>query len=203
MAKRNLLVLLSTFLLATAFAGTSPSAAHDNACAGIQSDAVVTLPSPLRKWAQLACTQYGEALSSRDGWIWASLEDAGKVAIMAGEPPHGPDDSGGASFFTAIKLDELHDDELAVALATFRSGLKIRETGSKAYRVQLTIASGGVASLLFFDFGTFAGGMWCPQDGCAPESRFLIMQQENKAQITAAFDPGRAPHRLQAIRAPS
>jgi hypothetical protein len=203
MAKRNLLVLLSTFVLATAFAGTSPSAAYDNECARIQSDAVVTLPFPLRKWAQLACTQYGEALSSRDGWIWASLEDAGKVAIMAGQPPHGPDDSGGASFFTAIKLDELHDDELAVALATFRSGLKIRETGSKVYRVQLTIASGGVASLLFFDFGTFAGGMWCPQDGCAPESRFLIMQQENKAQITAAFDPGRTPRGLHAIRAPS
>ena len=203
MAKRNLLVLLPTFVLAAAFAGTSPSAAHDHACAGIQSDAAVTLPSPLRKWAQLACTQYGELLGSRDGWIWASLMDAGKVAIMAGEPPRGPDDSGGASFFTAIKLDELHDGELAVALATFRSGLKIRESGSKAYRVQLTIGSGGVASLLFFDFGTFAGGMWCPQDGCAPESRFLIMQQENKAQITTAFDPGRVPHRLRAIRAPS
>jgi hypothetical protein len=203
MAKRNLLVLLSTFVLAAAFAGTSPSAAHDNECAEIQSDAVVTLPSQLRKWAQLAWTHYGEALGSRDGWTWASLDDAGKVTITAGEPPHGPDDCGGASFFTAIKMDELRDDELAVTLATFRSGLKIRETGSAVYRVQLTIASGGVAGLLFFDFGTFAGGMWCPQNGCAPESRFLIMQQENKAQITAAFDPGRAPRGLHAIRAPS
>ena len=203
MAKRNLTVLLFPFVLAASFAGTSPSAAHDNKCAGIQSDAVMALPSPLRKWAQLACTQYGEALGSRDGWIWASLKDAARVAIMAGEPPRGPDDSGGASFFTAIKVDELHDDELAVALATFRSGLKIRETGSKVYRAQLTIASGGAASLLFFDFGTFAGGMWCPQDGCAPESRFLIMQQENKAQIAAAFRPGRAPRGLHVIRAPS
>jgi hypothetical protein len=203
MTKRNLLVLLSTFVLAAGFAGTSPGAAHDNECAAIQSDAVVILPSPLRKWAQLACTPYGEALGSRDGWIWASLKDASKVAIMAGEPPSGPDDWAGASFFTAIKIDELHDGELTVALGTFRSGLKIRETDSKVYRVQLTIASGGVASLLFFDFGTFAGGMWCPQDGCAPESRFLIMQQENKAQITAAFDPGHAPRGLHAIRAPA
>src|SRR5258708_36341823 len=105
MAKRNLLVLLSTFVLAASFAGTSPSVAHDNECAEIQSDAVVTLPSPLRKWAQLACTQYGEALASRDGWTWASLNDAGKVTIMAGEPPHGPPDFCGRSFFSAIKID--------------------------------------------------------------------------------------------------
>src|SRR5258706_12444355 len=106
MAKRNFLVLLSTFVLAAGFAGTSPSAAHDSERARIQSDAVVTLPFPLRKWAQLACTQYGELLGSRDGWIWASLMDAGKVAIMAGEPPRGPADLDGASFFSSVNLSE-------------------------------------------------------------------------------------------------
>jgi len=121
MAKRNLSVLLSTFVLAAGFAGASPSAARDNECAGIQSDAVVTLPSPLRKWGQIACTQFGPALAGRDGWVWASLKDAGEVAIVAGTPPHGPDDPSEPSYFTRIQVDELGSDELAFALAIFDS----------------------------------------------------------------------------------
>jgi hypothetical protein len=51
------------------------------------------------------------------------------------------------------------------------------------------VASGAVASALFFDFGTFAGGMFCPEEVCVPDSRFLIMQQEHKGQITVGFRP--------------
>ena len=94
---------------------------------------------------------------------------------------------------TGIKVDELHSDERAAALATFDSGLKLDEARSTVYRVDLANASGAVASVLFFDFGTFAGGMLCPEKSCVPDSRFLIMQQENKDQIAAAFRPGDAP----------
>ena len=187
MAKRKFSTLLSTVLVVAGFASASPASADHHECIGSALDAVTSLPSPLRKWGQIACTQFGPALAGRDGWVWVSLKDAGEVAIVAGTPPHGPDDSSEPSYFTRIQVDELRPDELAFAMATFDQGLKFGSAIPKVYRVDLTVASGNVAKIVFFDFGAFAGGMFCPEDDCIADSRFLIMKRENKNETTAAI----------------
>jgi hypothetical protein len=189
MVRRNFTFFLSPFLVAASFAGASPSAAHDVACIGAPVETAMSLPSPLSKWAQIGCTPYGQALGSRDGWVWASLNDAATVAIVAGTKDR-PDDSPNLSFFTGIELQELQNDDLDAALAAFDRGLRFKNAAPKAYRAELTIATGDVATVVFFDFDTFAGGMWCPEGACSPDSRFLIMKQERKDQITAAVQPG-------------
>jgi hypothetical protein len=187
MTGRKYSIFLSTLLVIAGLGATSPSTAHDREeCDGTPLDAVAMLPSPLRKWGQIDCTPVGQVLASHDGWIWASLKDATKVVLPAEALSTGPAELGDLSYFTKIEAHELHQDELASALSAFHDGLEFKESDSKVYRVNITIASGGVASLLFFDFGAFAGGMWCPEDGCVEESRFLIMKQENKGQIITA-----------------
>jgi len=123
--------------------------------------------------------------SKHDGWIWAALKDASKVALPANALSDIPSELGALSYFTKIESHELHQDELASALSAFHDGLEFKESDSRVYRVDIAIAS-GESLILFFDFGTFAGGMWCPEDGCVEESRFLIMKQENKGQIITA-----------------
>lgn len=187
MTRRKFSILLSTLLVAAGLAATSPCAAHDReVCDQTPLDAVARLPTPLRKWGQIACTPVGQVLASHDGWIWASLKDASKVVLPANALSDSPSELGVLSYFTSIEAHELHQEERASALSAFHDGLEFKESDSTVYRVDITIASGGVASLLFFDFGTFAGGMWCPEDGCVANSRFLIMKQENKGQIITA-----------------
>jgi hypothetical protein len=187
MAKLNFSIFLSSFFVAAGLAGTPPSAAYDlQACENMPSDAITKLPPPLRKWGQITCTPLGQTLGSREGWIWAALKDAGKVSIVAGSPSLAPDGPGEASYFTKIEVDELQKDERTRALTIFHHGMEFAEAGSRVYRVDVDIASGGDARVFFFDFGTFWGGMWCPGDECVAGTQFLIMAQENKEQITAA-----------------
>jgi hypothetical protein len=178
---------LSIFLCVLAISaglGASPSrAAGPHECAGTPRDAVTTLPAPLRKWAQIACTPYGDALGSRKGWIWASLDDAQRVLIPSGDPQGNPDPvANETAYFTAIEVKELQDGDRDFAVGVFHDGLDLDVDSSKVYRVDLTSVSGGVNTIYFFDFDNFAGGMWCPDGGCVPESRFLIMEQGPEAK---------------------
>jgi hypothetical protein len=137
----------------------------------------------LRKWAQIACTPYGDALGSRKGWIWAALDDAQKVMIPSGDPQGNPDPvANETAYFTAIDVSELKDDDRNFAVEIFHDGLDLDVANAKVYRVDLTSEAGGVNTIYFFDFDKFAGGMWCPDGGCVPESRFLIMEQGPEAK---------------------
>ena len=189
MTRSRFSIFLSALFLATGLMSASPSVAFDKEeCAGMPENAILRLPSPLRRWAQIGCTPIGETLSSRDGWIWAQLNDAAQVTIVAGGGPQGADSFGFASYFTNIQVNELGQDELAAPLAAFRKNLEIRDGGTKGYRVDITMASGDVARIFIFDFGAFGGGMWCPDDECVADSRFLIMQRESKGLITASSE---------------
>jgi hypothetical protein len=193
MALTKFAVFCSMLLLAVGAADISRgSAGADEICQDMPGDAVVRLPEPLRKWGQIACTAHGQTLGSRDGWIWASLKDASQVAILAGSPED-RESLGEEPYFTEVAVDEVPEDQLARALAVFRHGMELTGVHSKAYVVELTAASGAVARIMFFDFGTFAGGMWCPDEGCVPDSQFLIMKRQSKDQITAAVEPPPQP----------
>jgi hypothetical protein len=158
---------------------TSSRATDETECNGSALDAVTILPSPLRKWGQIVCTPFGHELRSRDGWIWASLEDISTVHIPSQMVARNPSAIGNESYFTAIEAKELPGKDAAFALATFSDGLHLDEVGVKSYRVTLTSVSGGEIAMDVFDFGTFAGAMWCPDDGCVSSSRFLIMQDSS------------------------
>jgi hypothetical protein len=138
------------------------------------------LPSPLRKWGQIICTPFGHVLGSRDGWIWASLEKGSRVLIPSQIAGRNPQQIGNESYFTAIGVSELQPDELASAVAMFNDGLHFDEPSAKGYRADLVSVSGAIITMYFFDFGTFGGGMACPDGDCALDSRFLIMERQTK-----------------------
>ena len=180
MTKGKFSISLCTLAIAVGFGGASPKAADEDDCRSSPLDAVMMLPSPLRKWGQIACTPFGHVVGSRDGWVWASLEDAKRVLIPSQIAGHKPEPIGNESYFTAIHASEIQPDEFGFALAIFEDGLDLKEASQKVYRAELTSVSGRINTIYFFDFGSFAGGMWCPDDDCIPESRFLIMEQEHK-----------------------
>jgi len=185
MTKRRLPTFLTALFL-LGFVNATPSFAQDNACGDMPSGAAKALPSPLRKWAKIVCTPFGQMVSSRDGWVWASLEDAAAVSIVAGAAPQDTGGLGDASYFVKIDVSELQQDESAVALTTFDSNLPLKNRSSKVYRVDLTVAGGLSTTLLLIDFGSFAGGMFCPDGSCVLDSRFLIMQREHPDLINTA-----------------
>jgi hypothetical protein len=147
-------------------------------CKGSPMEAVMMLPTPLRRWGQINCTPFGHTLASRDGWVWASLDDASKVRIPSQVSRGKMAEIGNESYFTAIHETPVEGEDRANAAQLFEDGLNLQGDASNVYRVDLTSVSGRSMTLLFFDFGAFAGGMWCPDDGCVQESRFLIMQQD-------------------------
>lgn len=180
MAKGKFSIFLCTLAVAVG-CGMNVSKADDDReeqCKGTPMDAVMLLPSPLRKWGQINCTPFGHALVSRDGWIWASLDDASKVRIPSQVARGKLAEIGNESYFTSIHETEMSAEDRASAAEMFQDGLDLKGDVSNVYRVELTSISGRSMTILFFDFGTFAGGMWCPDDGCVLESRFLIMEQD-------------------------
>ena len=188
MAPNKFAFFFSALLLTAGATDITCATAHaDEICQDMPSDAVLRLPEPVRKWGQISCTSHGQAFGSRDGWIWASLKDASRVSIVAGSPQDS-EILGEEPYFTDVAVHEISGDELEPTLAVFRHGMKLTGAHPKAYAVTLTVTSGAVARIMFFDFGTFAGGMWCPDDGCIPESQFLVMKKESKDQVTASLD---------------
>src|SRR6185295_1315318 len=101
--------LIFACVLAASLCSTSSSsrASGETECNGSALDAVMILPSPLRKWGQIVCTSFGHELRSRDGWIWASLDDVSTVHIPSQMVARNPSAIGNESYFTAIKAEEL------------------------------------------------------------------------------------------------
>jgi hypothetical protein len=179
MAKGKLSLLLGALLLAVG-CGMNGANADDRQeeCKGTPMDAVMMLPAPLRKWGQINCTPFGHALVSREGWVWASLDDASKIRIPSQSARGKLAEIGNTSYFTSIHEAPVEGEDRDNAAKIFQDGLDLKGDMSNVYRVELRSVSGGNMVVYFFDFGTFAGGMWCPEDGCVPETRFLIMEQD-------------------------
>jgi|GEM_PF-2383914 len=179
MAKSKLSILLCALMLSVG-SGMTASRADDQGeeCKGTPMEAVMQLPAPLRKWGQINCTPYGHSMVSRTGWVWASLDDGAKVRIPSQISRGKLAEIGNSSYFTSVHETQVTGEDRTNAAAVFEIGLNMKDEASNVYRVELTSVSGNVMVIYFFDFGSFAGGMWCPADGCVPESRFLIMEQD-------------------------
>ena len=185
MSKRSFVVMLSALALAAAMGNTAPKAAETGErCMTSPSDAVTTLPAPLRKWGRIECTPFGQVTTSRESWIWARLDGGGMVFVPAQMASHPVEGEG--SYFTSIGIRDLTPEELTTVLRTFGDGFQLDEEAVHGYRADFTSVSGSSATILFFDFVTFAGGIWCPDDNCVPESRFLIIEKDHDANARSA-----------------
>ena len=185
MALGKVLVFLSVVATALSLGSTQPRAAAED-CYGSPSEAIQVLPVPLHKWGYINCTQFGHMLESRDGWVWAWLDGSGEVAIPSQMVRKDPVELGNESYFVTIDVSDLNPEKLVFAFAVFADGLNITEGELRGYRVHLTSVSGRSTTIYFLDFGTFAGGIYCPDDGCVPQSRFMIMEKDHAAELRAA-----------------
>jgi hypothetical protein len=178
MLKRSFAVMLSALALTAVMGNTAPKAAvAGDSCTALPGDAVTALPAPLRKWGKIECTPIGQVLSSRKNWIWAQLDGQGMVLIpsqMVSQPVAGEE-----AYFTSISVRDLAPEEFASAFPSFDEGLPLDEEAAHGYRVDISTVSGRSTTIYFFDFPTFAGGIWCPDDNCVPESRFLIVEKDH------------------------
>ena len=173
-------IFLAALVVALGLGTASVRADNSDACSGTPFDAVMRLPSVIAKWGHIACTPMGHVLESRDGWVWASVDSGSNVLIPSQVSSRNPRDVGNDSYFTTIKATQLATDDAATAISLFNEGLNFDEPNSNVYRVEVISASGASNTLYFFDFGSFAGGMACPDSECDPDTRFLIIQRLSK-----------------------
>ncbi len=173
-------IFVTALVAALGFGAASVKADNSDACSGTPFDAVMRLPTAIAKWGHIACTPIGHVLESRDGWLWASVDSGSDVLIPSQVSSRNPREVGNGSYFTTIKATLLAADDAAAAVSLFNDGLKFDESDSKVYRVEVVSVSGATNTLYFFDFGSFAGGMACPDGECDPDTRFLIIERLSK-----------------------
>jgi hypothetical protein len=185
MGMRKLLLLLGVLAVSAGLGSTPPRAAEEVDCSGSPTQAVRALPAPLRKWGHVFCTEFGHMLASREGWVWAWLDGSGNVAIPSQMVRRNPVHLGNKSYFVTIEVTDVEAEELLFVLSMFNDGLGITEGQAKGYKVNLTSVSGRSTTYYFLDFETFAGGIWCPEGGCLPDWRFMIMERDHRAEQIA------------------
>lgn len=174
-------LVLCTLTIAAGLKATIPAVAlegHD--CSAAASDAVVKLPAPLSKWGQIACTPLGQILTSHEGWIWIMPDASGTVLIPAQELENAKEASTTESYFTKIDIAQVKGQEFDSAYLTFHAGFDDKEVKPDAYRVDLITASGKDIRLFFFDYESYAWGMTCPDNKCDADTRFMILDRNNR-----------------------
>ncbi len=185
MSKLSLAVLLCALALGVAMGVNTPKASEaGDRCKDLSRDAITTLPAPLRKWGKIECTPLGQALMSRKNWIWALIDGSGIVFVpsqMGSNPVAGED-----SYFTSIVVRDLTREEFTSAFQLFGDSLHLDEEAAHGYRAEFTSISGTSTTVYFFDFLTFAGGIWCPHDTCVPGSRFVIVETGDSTNARSA-----------------
>ena len=152
-------------------------------CAGMPAEAVVTLPSPLDRWGQIACTPYGHVLSNKKGWIWSQPGSYSPVFIPSQMVRKNPEKLGNRSYFTSIEMTKVTGDEFDNAYQAMTQGLDTDNTRPQGYRLDVTSVSGKSLRLYFFDFGESVWGVWCREE-CNPLSRFMILDMTDSTNNT-------------------
>jgi hypothetical protein len=148
-------------------------------CAGTPVDAVVELSAPFTDWAQITCTSYGHVIEARDGWAWSQPGSYAPVFIPSQMVRNKPEEVGNKSYFTKIVLSKVEGDEFAKAYEAYHGGLDQDKAMPMGYRLDLKSVSGRGLTLYFFDYHSFAWGIWC-NNGCDSTSRFMLLNMAAK-----------------------
>ncbi|HEY4265081.1 MAG TPA: hypothetical protein VGM72_07170 [Micropepsaceae bacterium] len=186
MRVRHCLVALSVLTIAAVpFKFLSPAIAlegeaHD--CAGASQDAVTKLPMPLAKWGQISCTPAGHVLMSRDDWVWVMPDGSGMVFVPSQMGDKEPEEADNKSYFTKIDVKPVKGDEFNQVYRTFHIGFDDSEVKPDAYQVDLATASGKTLRMYFFDYDSYAWGMTCPDNKCAIDTRFMVLDKNHRPE---------------------
>jgi hypothetical protein len=181
MAKMRWALILCTLTISAGLKATAPAVAlegHD--CRSAPPEAVITVPAPLSKWGQITCTPLGHMLTSREGWIWIMPDATGTVLIPAQELENAKQSASAESYFTKIEMMKVKGEEFDSAYGAFHAGFDEKEVKPEAYRVDLTSASGRTVRMFFFDYDSYAWGMTCPGNKCDADTRFMILDKNNR-----------------------
>jgi len=149
-------------------------------CAGSPDAAVMKLPFPLNKWAQVECTKYGHVLASQDSWIWI-LPTAGPVLVPSQVTMGEPREVGSDAYFTKIAITPVRGDEFKETYGTLTSDLDKDEVKPDGYRVDITTSGGESLKIYFFDYDTYAWGMDC-SSSCDVNARFILLDRNHKPE---------------------
>lgn len=155
---------------------TVSNAAQTHDCTGSPPDAVMTLPAPLSRWAQIVCTPFGHMLASHKGWMWLA-PDLDPVFIPAQSMDKNPEQLGNKIYFTKIDVERVKGAEFEDAYKTFHEGFDDSEVKPDGYRVEMTTVRGNTIRMYFFDYDTYAWGMSCPDNKCEPDTRFMVLDR--------------------------
>lgn len=185
MTKRRILAALFVLSFAAAFRIGVPAAALDDDCTGTPDDAATTLPLPLSKWGQIACTPFGHVLGAREGWMWISQNAARQIVIPAQGESRRPLPLGNASYFVKIEVERIGGSEFDRVYEIFHAGFDANEAKPDGYRVELTPVKGDALTVYFFDYDTYAWGMECPKGECVTDSRFMILDKAHRPTLRA------------------
>jgi len=178
--------------MATGSAVFSPSIADESACGVAPAEAVMTLPTPLNKWAQIVCTKTGQVITGHEGWVWLEPTRHAVVIIPSqnlkaqaqeSKVNSDPSDAAGQSYFTKIELTKVTGDEFDKVYEVFHAGFDAKDGKPAAYRLDLKTMSGKEIRLYMFDYFTYGWGMSCSAEACDPTSRFVMlnMSEDPKA----------------------
>jgi hypothetical protein len=181
MAKLRWALVLSALTIAAGLKATVPAialAGHD--CSSAPPEAVVKLPTPLSKWGQITCTPLGHMLTSHEGWIWIMPDATGTVIIPSQELENARESASAESYFTKIDVVQVKGDEYDSAYRAFHVGFDDKEVKPDAYRVDLASVSGRTVRMFFFDYDSYAWGMTCPDNKCDTDTRFMVLDKNNR-----------------------
>ncbi len=155
----------------------APASALENVdCKGSPEGAVMTLPEPLAKWGRISCTPFGHVLTSHLGWIWVS--PARQPVFVPSQLVDGqPERVGNAIYFTKIEAAPVKGNEFDKAYAIFHAGFDSEESKPDGYRIELTSSLGKSMEMYFFDYDSYAWGIWCPDHECNAKTRFMILNR--------------------------
>jgi hypothetical protein len=181
MAKMRWALAISALTVAAGLKATVPALAlegHD--CSSAPPEAVIALPAPLSKWGQISCTPLGHMLTSREGWIWIMPDATWTVLIPAQELENAKESRNTEAYFTVIDIMQVKGEEFDAAYGVFHAGFDDKEAKPEGYRVDLTTVSGKAIRMFFFDYDSYAWGMTCPDNKCDADSRFMILDKNNR-----------------------
>ena len=141
--------------------------------------AVVILPEPLNRWAQMRCTSAGYVITGREGWLWIEPNHNALVIIPAFNRQSEAD---GSAYFTKIEATKVSGEEFDKAYETFHAGFDPKDAKPAGYRLDVSTMDGKDIRLYMFDYFTYGWGMACSQESCDQSSRFVMINMKQDPQ---------------------
>ncbi len=182
MRKRQSFGVLAAMLLANSMVawGQEPM---EISCTDSAPEAILELPSPIDRFAQVTCTNYGHVLTSKPNWLWTRPGGYSPVFFPAQMVRDAPKPVGGQFYFKRVTVTPLTPEKREAALKVAFRGIDYGDPKAiDAYRVSLGNNEDEVLEFEVFDDKENSSGIesiWgfeCQQNtDCKDGGPFLIL----------------------------